>query len=245
MKKMLWFVLFSLLIYGLAADDNAMELFQRYSQDRTQENLFEVVENLTKLMDEDPEDWQIPLLLSYVHYLELNEYIVHLQENLEALPNRVKFQFANLLLSLNQYEQSIEIYDMLTEALPNWSCAWRHKGEALYLAGEPEKAEDSLKEAIRTREEHYDAYVWLALVQKELEKPAEALETLKTGLTYYGKDIEDPDEEVDSMDVQFMLLELYRLNDMQEEYQEKRSKLMQEAPTDTRWDGVKFLSPTH
>ena len=245
MKKILFLILTFALIHCVAFSDDAMDYFRAYNQDRTTSNLSEALEKLSSMRESDKNDWQIPLLLSYIHYLELNKYIVQMRENIDSLPNGIKFQFANLLLSLNQYEQSIEIYDLVTEAPPKWSCAWRHKGEALYLAGDFERAETSLLEAINTRIEHYDAYVWLALVQKESNKPVEALQTLKTGLTYYGKDIEDPEEEVDSMDVKFMLLELYRANDMENEYKELRRQLMLEAPTDVRWEGVKNLQPTH
>jgi tetratricopeptide (TPR) repeat protein len=229
----------------LSAQDVLMDKFTEYNQDRTEKNLIEALNYYHSLKQEDPEDYQASLLLSYIHYMELNKYIVVMNDNIDSLNTRTQFQFANLLLSLNQFEQSIDVYDLITDQLPRWSCPWRHKGEAYYKAGDLESSEIALIEAINTREEHYDAYVWLSFVQKEQERYPEALKTLQTGLTYYGKDIEDPDEEVDALDVKFLLLELYEKNNMDDEYDVMRNKLLREAPDDHRWDGVKELQEIH
>jgi|SRR5690554_2060490 len=228
-------------LFTILSGENLFDRFMEYQQDPTEEKLLETLQYYQNLQIEDPDDYQIPLLLAHVHYLELNRYIMTLYENIDSLYVSTQFQFANLLLSLNQYEQSLEIYNMITEATPQWSCAWRHKGEAYYYAGKLEEAESALKEAITTRPEHYDAYVWLAFIQKEQERYAEALETLDTGLDYYGKDIEDPDEELDALDVEFLLLELYDKNEYVEEYQSLRERLLEIAPDDPRWAGVTEL----
>ena len=248
LKNVMRYLIIGLLIAGFSlmnAEENIMQKFTDYNRDRSQENLLEALRYYHQLKEQEPEDYQIPLLLSYIHYIELNGYITHLLDNIEEMYPRTQFQFANLLLSLNQYDQSIEIYLLVTEQLPQWSCAWRHMGEALFYAGELEEAEYALLEAINTRIEHYDAYVWLAFVQKEMENYEQALETLKTGLSYYGKDIEDPEEEVDALDVKFMLLELYQKNNMTDEYETIRQQLLQTAPEDPRWDGVRQLMEFH
>ena len=229
----------------LLAVENLTEKFVEYNQDRTEESMMTALEYYHAQKEEDPENYQIYLLLSYLHYLELNKYILFLDDNIDSLPLSTKFQFANLLLSLNQYEQSIAIYHLITEDAPNWSCPWRHQGEAYFYLGELEDAEMSLIHAINTRVEHYDAYVWLSLVQKEQERYQEALQTLKTGLSYHGKDIEDPEEEIDSLDVKFLLLELYEKNNLTEEFEMMRRELLIKAPGDPRWEGVKDLQSVH
>lgn len=238
------FIITVMIIIGigyLSAADDIMTAFMEYNQNPTEENLIKALEYYHTNKEEQPDDYYSSLLLSYIHYMELNNYIRHLNDNIDSLEVRTQFQFANLLLSLNQYDQSLEIYDLITDRVPQWSCAWRHKGEAYYYAGELEEAELALNESIRTRIEHYDAYVWLSFVQKELGRYSEALETLETGLTYYGKDIEDPDEEVDALDVKFLLLELYDKNDRTEDYENLQDILLKEAPEDPRWDGVTEL----
>lgn len=248
LNRVVRYLIIALLMTGfslLIAEENIMQKFTDYNRDRTEENLVRALSYYHQLKENDPEDYQIPLLLSYIHYIELNGYITEMLDNVDSLNVRTQFQFANLLLSLNQYEQSIEIYLLITEQLPQWSCAWRHMGEALFYAGELEESELALMEAINTRIEHYDAYVWLAFVQKEQEKYEQALETLNTGLSYYGKDIEDPEEEVDALDVKFMLLELYEKNNMRDEHETMRQELLQKAPEDPRWDGVKQLLEFH
>lgn len=245
MQKLLLICMAIITISSLFATVDLMQRFMEYNQESSEENLMRALQYYQSERVADPENYQIPLLLSYIHYLELNKYILFLHDNVDSLSLGTKFQFANLLLSLNQYEQSVEIYDLITEDAPQWSCPWRHKGEALYYAGELKDAEVALGNAIQTRIEHYDAYVWLALVQKELERYPEALETLQTGLSYHGKDIEDPDEEVDSLDVKFLLLELYDKNQRADQYETLRQELLLKAPGDPRWSGVKDLGGMH
>jgi tetratricopeptide (TPR) repeat protein len=61
-----------------------------------------------------------------------------------------------------------------------------------------------------------------------------ALETLEKGLTYYGKDIEDPEEEVSNIDVSFLHLELLKKCGDQDAYDELFEKLVKIAPDDER-----------
>lgn len=245
MLKISYMILAFVLIFSSLMADDLMSKFVEYNRDRTEENMLSALRFYHNQKENQPDEYQIPILLSYIHYLELNNYIMFLHDNIDSLNVRNKFQFANLLLSLNQFDQSLEIYHLITDQVPQWSCAWRHKGEAYYYAGELEEAELALQESISTRIEHYDAYVWLAFVQKEQERYEQALQTLQTGLTYYGKDIEDPDEEVDALDVKFLLLELYEKNELLDEYETIRQQLLLKAPEDPRWDGVKQLKDVH
>ncbi|MBW6516256.1 MAG: hypothetical protein K0B81_06545 [Candidatus Cloacimonetes bacterium] len=245
MRKLLFIVVVMIAVWSLNAEENVMQKFMEFNQERTEESMINAINYYHSQLELDPENYQIPLLLSYIHYLELNKYIMFLHDNIDSLALGTKFQFANLLLSLNQYEQSIEIYSIINDDAPQWSCPWRHKGEAYFYADNLKEAEIALRNAIETRIEHYDAYVWLALVQKKMERYTDALETLKIGLSYYGKDIEDPDVELDSLDVKFLLLELYEKNQRIEEYETIRQELLQKAPGDPRWEGVKELGAIH
>ena len=107
------------------------------------------------------------------------------------------------------------------------SCFSRKKGE---LAD----AVTALDKAIETRETHYDAYVMLAEVYRDLEEYETALATLEKGLTYYGKDIEDPEEEVSTIDVYFLHLDLFDKCGKTEEYKELYEKIKKIAPDDER-----------
>ncbi len=102
---------------------------------------------------------------------------------LDSLQTGAKFQYANLLLAQNRFDEAVAIYDVLNKNTPNWSCPWRHKGEALFELKRYEEAEVSLIQAIETNKEHYDAYVWMAKTQYQLGKYKEALKHLETALT--------------------------------------------------------------
>jgi tetratricopeptide (TPR) repeat protein len=94
-----------------------------------------------------------------------------------------KFQFANLLLGKEKYEDAIPLYQSINESTPDWSCPWRHKGTSLYMLKKYKDAEVSLQKAVETNKEHYDAYVWLAKTQYQLKKYKIALQNLETALT--------------------------------------------------------------
>ncbi|MBN1948500.1 MAG: hypothetical protein JW784_02030 [Candidatus Cloacimonetes bacterium] len=174
------------------------------------------------------------LKLAYLYYLELDRTLNLIGEEIDDQSYGIRFQFANLLLELKRFEEAIPLYEALNEAAPDWSCPWRHKGEALYSSGKLAEAEIALLKAIETRVEHYDAYAWLAEVQRDLGKNREALETLETGLSYKGKDIEDPEEEVADEDVQFLYLELLRINGSTAKAAELESSLRLRYPDDPR-----------
>ncbi len=166
--------------------------------------------------------------------MALEKELGSLAADLDSLTMMNKFQYANLLLALNRNDEAIPIYEDLNASAPAWSCPWRHKGEAFFKSSRLEEAEIALEKAIETRVEHYDAYVMMADVKNEMGKYKEALETLETGFTYLGEDIEDPAEEVNDLDVKFLYLELLRKNDRQEEYNELKMKLQKIAPEDKR-----------
>lgn len=220
------------------AGKNEKDLFHLYREDQTFENFIKAAIHFNS-QKEESKDPESDLMLSYLYYIELENQLKILGNELDSLNNRTKFQYANLLLELKRYEKSIEIYNTLNETTPAWSCPWRHKGEAYFKSGKLEDAEYALLKAIETRIEHYDAYVMLADVQKEIGKYEEALTTLETGLSYKGKDIEDPEEEVMDLDVKFLYLELLKLNNKKEKIKPLEQELLKIAPEDERWNNLR------
>lgn len=178
-------------------------------------------------------------MLSYIYMLEMERMLGQFEVRIDSLAPNIKFQYANLLLEIGKYDECIEVYEGLNEEFPDWSCPWRHKGEAYFKTSELEKAEISLQKAIETRVEHYDAYVMLAEVQEAMGKYTDALATLETAFSYKGKDIEDPEQEITDLDVQFLHLRLLKQNNMQNEYGQLKMKLEKASPDDTRWKDIK------
>ena len=121
-----------------------------------------------------------------------------------------KFQFANLLLAQNKYDDAIDLYEDLNLTYPTWSCPWRHKGEALYSLRRYKDAELSLKQAIATNIEHYDAYVWMAKTQFQLKKYKAALANLETALTLNPEAEESPDETLSDESIRALHEELLK-----------------------------------
>lgn len=224
--KFLCLLVLSIMLVSVSAEENKMEAFSQYQEDATDEHFFKAYEELSENGNQ--------VFLSYLLHMEMNRQLEKVDT--ENLNPRNSFLYANLLLELGKYEECIPQYDKLNEATPKLSCPWRHKGEAYYKMQNYEQAEIALKKAIETRIEHYDAYIWLAKVQKEMGKYKEALKTFETGISYKGKDIEDPEEEVHPLDEMFLELELLQLNEKTKEYQEAKMKAMEIAPDDERWE---------
>lgn len=215
--------------------EDAMALFRQYSENPTPDHFMQAWKTFSTMIEKDPGNTQARLLASYLMMSEVHRNLDWFAEQ-DSLDLRTRFQYANILLELGQNKEAVKHYAILNEAAPKWSCPWRHKGEALYKLHEYDDAEKALDQAIETRKEHYDAYVWLAKVQLAAGKHGQALETLETGLTYKGKDIEDPEEEVASVDVDFLLMKLYSLNGRDDKAKEVEKRLLENAPNDPRWE---------
>ena len=235
------FILFFLLNFVMifAVENNSqINYFQIYQENSNFENFRKAIEHYNSNLSQDKDNFESNLYLSYLYFMEMNRNLERLKNNFDVLDNRTKFSFANLLLNLGRYDESITYYEKLNQESPNWSCPWRHKGEALMKLNRFEEAEKALQKAIETREEHYDAYVMLAEVQKEMGKYREALQTLNKGFSYKGKDIEDSEDEVTELDVKFLHLELLKRNGKIAEYQNLKTFLEEKAPKDKRWEKI-------
>ncbi|MCK5051917.1 MAG: hypothetical protein KAS53_09355 [Candidatus Cloacimonetes bacterium] len=201
MKKIVILVIAVVSIAFLTAEEHSEnELFKTYQQDQNFENFQKAIEHYNS-NSEDAEESKSVLMLSYLYTIELHRNLNILEENLDSLDTRTKFSYANLLLELGELEESIAVYEKLNADFPTWSCPWRHKGEALMKQQDFKGAEVATIKAIEVREDHFDAYIQLAKIQKELGDYEAAFLTLENGMKYEEKDHEDEvtDEEVESL----------------------------------------------
>jgi tetratricopeptide (TPR) repeat protein len=122
------------------------------------------------------------IMMASIANYETERLIYDISPKATSLNTGSKFQYANLLLSREKYEEAIPLYQSLNDSLPTWSCPWRHKGTSLYMLKKYKEAEISLQKAVETNVEHYDAYIWLAKTQYQMKKYKIALQNLETGL---------------------------------------------------------------
>lgn len=233
MKKLFILAIALAIILPGVASAKDPSLFSIYLKDRSTENFVKAWEHYESLRA-DTANHSAAVVLAYLSLIELEKNLDLLEENKTELKNKTLFSYGNILLEMDEYDESIAIYEILNEKSPKWSCPWRHKGEAYWKKGDLDDAVIALNKAIETRETHYDAYVMLAEVYNDLDDCETALATLEKGLTYYGKDIEDPEKEVSNKDVAFLRLELLGKCGDKDAYKELHAKLTDMYPEDER-----------
>ncbi len=204
MKKLLILLFIVLVTLCFAKHDDYAD-FNEYQENPTFENFLKAAGGYQEQIDST---YTANLMLAYLYNMQMNQEIKVLEENLDSLTTRTKFSYANLLLELGKLDESIAIYNILNADFPKWSCAWRHKGEALMKQGKMEEAEKATLQAIETREDHFDAYIQLARIQKELGEYETALQTLENSMQYEEADHEDEvcDGEVESLKAELIKL---------------------------------------
>jgi tetratricopeptide (TPR) repeat protein len=233
MRKYFIFAVALAIILPGASSAAEPSLFSIYLKDRTPENFLKAVEHYESVRA-DTADYGAAVVLAYLNLIELVKNLGILEENKDELTSKNMFSYANILLEMERYDEAIALYGILNEKSPKWSCPWRHKGEALWKQGELADAVIALNKAIETRETHYDAYVMLAEVYNDLDECEKALETLEKGLTFYGKDIEDPEKELSNIDVSFLHLGLLEKCGEKADYDKLLLKIKEIAPDDER-----------
>lgn len=229
MKKVLC-LLICLLAVGIVFGES-QDMLQNYFKDSNLENIKALLDDAHQSKDVGVSNLNLLML----HFSEMNKAINNLEEAGDSLLPVQRFQLANTYLSLGRYQEAISHYDILNSKFADWSCPWRHKGEAYYNLEEWENAEKALEKSIETRIEHYDAYLWLARVELKLKKNKDALKTFETGMSYKGKDIEDPEEEFSTEEEKFLKYEIYKANKMKKEYRALEEKLKTEYPNSMYW----------
>ena len=204
MKKLLiiLFIVFATICF---AGQHDYAEFNEYQENPTYENFLKAAGGYQEQVDST---YTANIMLAYLYSMQMNNEIKVLGDNLDSLTTRTKFSYANLLLELGRLDEAIVIYDKLNEDAPKWSCPWRHKGEALMKQKKLAEAEKATLMAIETREDHFDAFVQLAHIQKNMKKYEEALQSLNKGLSYYSS---DPEEEITDEEIIKLKSELKEL----------------------------------
>ncbi|MBI9031772.1 hypothetical protein JEZ13_07215 [bacterium] len=229
MKKSLCLII-SIFSLGLLFGDS-QKLLQNYFSEDTFANMLAVLEDAEQNIDNITATYN----LMVVHLNELSKVMAELEMNADNLQAGQRFQLANTYLALGKMEEAISHYDFLNTNYETWSCPWRHKGEAYYNLEDWENSARALEKAIETRIEHYDAYLWLARVQLKLKKNKAALKTFETGMSYKGKDIEDPEEEFSSEEESFLKLDIFKANKMRKDVKELEPSLKAKYPDSQYW----------
>ncbi len=212
MKKLI-FILLVVVSLNLCASVSIRDLYLEYNSDPSFETFTKAYNflNITAERDTTMSPYVSYLYLSFLHKAEYERQLRTLVANVDHVSTQMKFQIANLLLGNGKYDESLEIYKIVTADLPEWSCAWRHKGEAYFMKKDFKNAERALAKSIETREGHYDAYLMLADVYYAQKKFKDAKRIIEKGFEYQAIDEKDEDEYTIE-EVYFMYLNILRAN---------------------------------
>ena len=233
MKLFALALLLCLMAPALAAQEEEQDPFQIYLNDQTPENFINAYKAYSAQL-EDSAGSSAAAMLAWLNYYEIDRMLETLEADEAKLSAMDKFQYGNILLEIGRYDEAIPLYEQLNEESPEWSCPWRHKGTALWKTGRLEEAVKSLETAIETRKTHYDAYVVLAQVYNDMREYKKAVKTIETGLSYYGADSEDPEREMNTLEVQFLYLDLLKKTGETATYKAQYEKLRKLVPDDAR-----------
>lgn len=140
--------------------------------------------------------------LAFISQMEASRLGESMQAVADSLAPGERFALANMLLAQEKYASAVELYNKINAETPNWSCPWRHKGEALYKLKNYKAAEKALQEAIATNEQHYDAYLWLAFTQYELKQYKKAWASLEKAKSLSPEAEESADEAISDTQLQ-------------------------------------------
>ncbi|MDD4310760.1 MAG: hypothetical protein PHO32_10290 [Candidatus Cloacimonetes bacterium] len=193
---------------AFAFAETAANPMQEYLQDPSSRSFQQAVNALSESAEMGSEINKTKLNLAYIANYEADRLISELVSIADSLAAGERFTLANILLSREDYATSIVIYESLNKEFPKWSCAWRHKGEALYKSRDYASAAVSLEQAIATNEEHYDAYVWMAMTLNKLERYPEALKNLEQSMLLSDSEEDGGDEEFSEQSLKELYLEL-------------------------------------
>ena len=182
MKHLLFIMLLILLGSALWAEKTSTPV-DVYLDTPNPENFMAAVNHLYAARESDTTDMQIPLMQEYLYLNQAQILMEQIRTGADSLSAGVKFQLGNMYMSIGEYTHAITCYQSLNQETPNWSCPWRHKGEALYRTDDLKAAVIALQQAIETNKKHYDAYIWLALTYHKLHKKSKAKECMEIAKT--------------------------------------------------------------
>lgn len=204
-------MLFLLGLVTLWADENAADPVKAYLESPDISGFQAAVAQLSTQLGNENSDFRARLYLHHLCDLEARRMLDGLIADADSLAPGERFSLANYLLGKEEYQAAVKLYDAINEDLPNWSCPWRHKGEALYKLEDYQRAMTALEQAIATNLEHYDAYIWMAMTQKELGLYKEALANLDKARALNPEEEGHEDEEIPAEDINKLYKELQEL----------------------------------
>jgi len=204
-------MLFLLGLVTLWADENAADPVKAYLESPDISGFQAAVAQLSTQLGNEDSDFRARLYLHHLCDLEARRMLDGLIADADSLAPGERFSLANYLLGKEDYQTAVQLYDAINEDLPNWSCPWRHKGEALYKLKDYQRAMTALEQAIATNQNHYDAYIWMARAQKELGLYPDALANLDRARKLNPGEEGHEDEEIPAEDIDKLYKELQEL----------------------------------
>ena len=204
-------MLFLLGLVTLWADENAADPVKAYLESPDISGFQAAVAQLSTQLGNEDSDFRARLYLHHLCDLEATRMLDDLIADADSLAPGERFSLANYLLGKEEYQAAVKLYDAINEDLPNWSCPWRHKGEALYKLEDYQRAMTALEQAIATNQNHYDAYIWMARAQKELGLYPDALANLDRARKLNPGEEGHEDEEIPAEDIDKLYKELQEL----------------------------------
>ena len=170
--------------YSVIAWTHALEVQMGYSKNPAQ-SFNEIDQYINKALELDPDNWDVPPLLTYVYFLkgQYDESIVQGRRAVERSPN-LSDSHAFLALSLVMTGQSAEAITEITKAMrlapsyPTWflNCL----GTSYFVAGRYEEAIVVHKKLLEREPPGTDSYgwissyVWLAVINSAMGRENQA-----------------------------------------------------------------------
>ena len=191
---------------------NPREVFLDYYREPSMENFLKAYSYFSIAAERDTLPDRAILNLMNIHKMEYDKHLDYLLSNVGTYRSGMKFQVANTLMGIGQYEKAIELYEEVNTSAPDWSRPWRRKGEAHLRLKEYSKAETALKRAIETREINYDAYLMLSEVYLLQKKNRLALQTIEKAFEIQGTDPDDREETYTERETDLLYLRILQAN---------------------------------
>ncbi len=224
MKKILFVLCICIVSIGLCAEIDQRKPFMDYYKNPNFSNVLKAVAFYGNQIELDSTNMMNKIYLLNLYNMEMSSILNDLIENADSLNPGEAFQTANMLLSLHQYEDAIKIYNRINAKTPNWSCPWRHKGEALLKLEDYQNSEISLRKAIETRKDHYDAYLMLAEVLYKQNKNKEAFDIFTEGSQYAGQTEASEETVYNQKQTDLLYINILKANKMKKELKKAEEK---------------------
>ncbi len=161
------------------------EMLTSYASEKSEANFIKLIDRINSNIEKDYQKGYMTAMKSYIYMMHSGELLDQSCNYFDGMSFGQKFFLGNIYLEKKDYKKAIEIYDLIIKDTPNITCVWRHKGEAHYNLKDYVSAEKALIRSIELKEDHTDAYMWLAIVQAEMDKNQEALKAVDKGIELY------------------------------------------------------------